>query len=78
MAMAVGEDGRLEQIQALPIDGIWPRSLNLSPDGRFLICCCLKGQIIVYRINEDGTLTDTGHHGFIKGAGGVSFFDPHK
>ena len=78
MAMAVREDGRLEQIQALPIDGIWPRSLNLSPDGRFLICCCLAGQIIVYRINEDGTLTDTGHHGFIKGAGGVSFFDPHK
>ena len=78
MAMAVETDGSLKQIQALPIDGIWPRSLDLSPDGRFLICCCLEGQIIVYRINNNGTLTDTGHHGFTKGAGGVSFFDPHK
>lgn len=78
IAMEVDEEnGSLRQIQALPIDGIWPRSLNLSPDGRFLICCCLEGQIIVYRIEEDGTLTDTGHHGFCKGSGGVSFFDPH-
>ena len=77
MAMAVGEDGSLKQIQALPIDGIWPRSLNLSPDGRFLICCCLGGQIMVYRVGDDGILSDTGHYGFTKGAGGVSFFDPH-
>lgn len=78
IVMAVDEaTGALTQIQAMPIEGIWPRSLNLSPDGKFLICCCLEGQIIVYRIGEDGTLTDTGHHGFTKGAGGVSFFDPN-
>lgn len=70
------QTGALTQIQQLPIEGSWPRSLNFSPDGRFLICCCLGGQIIVYRVGSDGLLTDTGHHGFAKGAGGVSFFDP--
>ena len=50
----------------------------MSPDGKFLICCCLAGQITVYRVNSDGTLTDTGHRGFSRGSGGVSFFDPNK
>lgn len=72
------ETGLLKQIQALPINGTWPRSLNLSPDGHFLINCCLGGHIIVYRRNADGTLTDTGHRGFTKGSGWASFFDPHK
>lgn len=70
--------GRLRQVQAIPIDGIWPRSLTLSPDGQFLINCCLDGTILVYRRNADGTLTDTGHRGHSKGSGYVSFFDPHK
>ena len=79
LTLAVDEKtGLLRQIQALPIDGTWPRSLNLSPDGRFLINCCLGGQILVYRRGSDGTLTDTGHHGFSKGSGYVSFFDPHR
>lgn len=78
LTLAVNEQtGELTQIQATPIEGTWPRSLNLSPDGKFLICCCLEGQIIVYRIGRDGLLTDTGFHGFTKGAGGVSFFDPN-
>lgn len=72
------ETGLLRQIQALPIDGTWPRSLNLSPDGRFLINCCLAGQILVYRREADGTLTDTGHRGFTKGSGWASFFDPQR
>ncbi len=79
IAMAVDQNtGALRQIQALPIDGIWPRSLDLSSDGKFLICCCLAGQISVYRINDDGTLSDTGHRGFCRGSGGVSFYDPHR
>lgn len=72
------ETGLLHQIQTMPIDGSWPRSLNLSPDGKFLINCCLGGEIIVYQVSPDGTLTDSGHHGFCKGSGFVSFFDPHK
>ncbi len=79
LTLAVDEHtGALTQIQATQIDGIWPRALNLSPDGRFLVCCCLKGQITVYKIGPDGMLTATGYHGFTKGAGGVSFFDPNK
>lgn len=79
IAMAIDQEtGALTQIQAVPIEGTWPRSLDMSPDGKFLICCCLAGQITVYRINSDGTLTDTGHRGFSRGSGGVSFFDPNK
>lgn len=77
LTLAVEEEtGQLKQIQATQIEGTWPRSLNLSPDGRFLINCCLGGQITVYRIGNDGFLTDTGHRGFAKGSGFVSFFDP--
>lgn len=79
LVLAVDEtSGLLKQVQALPIEGSWPRSLNLSPDGKFLINCCLGGEIIVYGVGEDGILTDSGYHSFLKGAGYVSFFDPHK
>ena len=79
LVLAVEEEtGLLKQVQAMPIEGTWPRSLNMAPGGRFLINCCLGGQIIVYRVGEDGALTDTGHHGFTKGSGYVSFFDPNK
>ena len=71
------ETGVLRQIQSTRIDGTWPRSLNMSPDGRFLINCCLGGQISVYRVGNDGILTDTGHRGFAKGSGFVSFYDPN-
>lgn len=71
------ETGLLKQIQATQIEGTWPRSLNMTPDGNFLINCCLGGQISVYRVGEDGILTDTGHRGFAKGSGYVSFFDPN-
>lgn len=77
LTLAVDEaTGALKQIQETPIDGTWPRAVNLSPDGKFLICCCLAGQILVYRVGGDGLLTDTGFRGFTKGSGGVSFFDP--
>lgn len=71
------ETGLLKQVQATQIDGTWPRSLNLSPDGKFLINCCLGGQITVYRVGEDGMLTDTGHRGFARGSGYASFYDPN-
>lgn len=79
LTLALNEKtGELTQVQATPIEGSWPRSLNLSPDGKFLVNCCLAGQILVYRVGEDGLLTDTGYRGFTKGSGGVSFFDPNK
>lgn len=79
IAMAVDqESGALRQIQALPIEGTWPRSLDMTPDGKYLICCCLAGQITVYRVENDGTLTDIGSKAFCRGSGGVSFYDPNK
>lgn len=68
-----GETGLLTQIQAVPIRGTWPRSVTMSPDGRFLISTCLGGQITVYEVLPDGTLTDTGCHRQCRGAGYVSF-----
>ncbi len=59
---------------SVPIEGTWPRSLHCSPDGRFLICNCLGGEISVYRIGEDGSLTDTGHRAFVRGAAYGSFY----
>ena len=75
MGMAVDEaTGILTHVTTEPIRGVWPRALQVSPDGKFLINCCLGGEITVYRVEEDGSLTDTGHHAFARGAGYVSFF----
>lgn len=65
---------KLEYIGSEPIRGVWPRSLHVSPGGKFLINNCLGGEITVCRINDDGSLTDTGHHAFVRGAGYCSFF----
>lgn len=64
----------LEYIGCVPIRGVWPRSLHTSPDGKYLINNCLGGEITVYAISDNGSLTDTGHHAFIPGAGYASFF----
>lgn len=68
------EGETLEYIGSEPIQGVWPRSLHVSPDGKFLINNCLGGEITVYHINADGSLTDTGNHTFVRGAGYCSFF----
>lgn len=69
------ETGLLEQYAETPVEGEWPRCVALSPDGKFLIHCCLAGQISVFAIGEDGKLTDTGHRAFAKGSGYVSFME---
>lgn len=75
MILAVdAETGMLTHVASEPIQGVWPRALAMSPDGKFLINCCLGGEITVYRAEPDGKLTDTGHHAFARGAGYVSFF----
>lgn len=65
---------KLEFIGSEPIRGVWPRSLHVSPDGKFLLNNCLGGDITVYAINADGSLSDTSHHAFIRGAGYISFY----
>ena len=74
MGMAVDEQtGELTHVTTEPIRGLWPRALQMSPDGKFLINCCLGGEITVYRVEPDGALTDTGNRAFAKGAGYVTF-----
>lgn len=54
-------DGSVKAIQYQSINGKWPRGCALSPDGRFLLVCCLGSEkVVVYAIGEDGRLTETG------------------
>ena len=68
--------GLLHQIQALPMEGEWPRSVTMSPGGRFLITTSLQGVIAVYAVGPDGTLADTGHRAWAQGGGFISFYRP--
>lgn len=71
--------GGITRIQNAPIEGNWPRGCALSPDGRFLLTACLVGgEIAVYKVNEDGTLTFTGHKANMKGCAYFSFFNPNE
>jgi len=54
--------GALKRVQNMPVDFSWPRGLTISPDGKFLIVTCLRGEkIVVLRVNEDGTVANTGY-----------------
>lgn len=61
------DDGSLKVIQNQPIPGKWPRGCALSPDGRFLLVCCLdSGEVVEFAVGADGRLRETGkvtpHH----------------
>lgn len=59
--LSVNEDGTLKLIQNIDCEGIMPRGICISPDGRFLLSGNLtSGDITVFAIGEDGTLTYTG------------------
>ena len=70
------EDGTLELIQYLPVEGVWARGIGLAPDGKSLIIATYdkEGYVLSYFINEDGTLTPTGHKLSIPGASFVTFY----
>ncbi len=54
-------DGTLKVIQQQSIPGKWPRGCALSPDGRFLLVCCLdSGEVVEFAVGTDGRLQDTG------------------
>ncbi len=54
-------DGSLNAIQHQTIPGKWPRGCALSPDGRFLLVCCLdSGEVVEYAVGEDGRIRETG------------------
>lgn len=55
------DDGSLKAVQHQPIPGKWPRGCAISPDGRFLLVCCLKSEAVVeFAIGSDGRLNETG------------------
>lgn len=56
------ETGAVKPVQHQPVEGKWPRGCALSPDGRFLVVCCLGSEkIIVYAVGENGHLSPTGY-----------------
>lgn len=54
------ETGLLERMQHIAITGQWPRCCQMSPDGNWLLAGCREGdnQLVVYRIGENGKLTE--------------------
>lgn len=55
------QDGSVRPVQHQPIRGRWPRGCALSPDGRFLLVCCLESETVVeFAIDDDGRLSETG------------------
>jgi len=65
----------LSVIQRVPIDGEWPRGLQISPDGRFIVASCLvSGDIYSYAVGNDGRLTPTGFSAKARGGACMSFF----
>ena len=55
----LGEDGKLEKIEAVSLLGTWPRHFNIHPSGKFLLCADqFRNLIEVFSINEaSGKLT---------------------
>ncbi len=55
------ESGAAKPIQYMKIPGKWPRGCAISPDGRYLLVCCLdSAAVIEFKITEDGRLSETG------------------
>jgi 6-phosphogluconolactonase len=69
------ETGRLALLQNAKIEGVRPRGLAITPDGKFVLTSCLvSGDIAVYRVNQDGTLVRTEGKAVQKGASYLSFY----
>ena len=59
--LKVQEDGTLTLVQNIDCEGIMPRGICISPDGRFLLSGNLtSGDVTVFAIDEDGMLSYTG------------------
>jgi 6-phosphogluconolactonase (cycloisomerase 2 family) len=61
VTLRVGEKGLLELAQNVDCEGVMPRGICLSPDGRFLLSGNLtSGDITVFAVAKDGRLSPTG------------------
>ena len=68
-------NGKLFRIQNVPVEGIWPRGLTITPNGRYVLATCLdSGEIIRYQTEEDGTLRTGSVIGKQKGASWITFY----
>lgn len=56
------KDGKLKQVQVLPVGGISPRNLNLSPNNKWLFVGNQESQqVSIFEINRDGSLHKSSH-----------------
>ncbi len=61
IVMKLDEEGNPTCVQEVVSDGVLPRGIQLSPDGRFLLSGnMVSGDVTTFAVNEDGTLTSTG------------------
>ena len=68
------QTGGVKPVQQQKIDGKWPRACALSPDGKFLLVCCIEsGEVIVFSVGEDGRLSETGKRCLHKNAAFAKF-----
>ena len=71
------EDGSLTLIQNQPIGYGWSRGVTLSPDGRFLLAMCCRGnKTVVFSVGADGKLGPTGHEYHHTAAADAVFWEP--
>lgn len=53
----IDETGRLEQLQAAPTLGRWPRDFAIAPGGKWLLAANQKSNgVVVFRIEKDGRI----------------------
>jgi 6-phosphogluconolactonase len=72
---AIKENGEIERIQTVNLDGKGPRGCAVSADGRFILIALLDDQkVVVWAIGEDGKVTPTGKSVTQPNPGNVTFF----
>ena len=62
------DGGALELVQTIGSGGRSPRDFDLSPDGRHLVCANESGKVVLFRVQADGCLVETGTSFDVPGA----------
>lgn len=66
-------NGSVEVVQHMPVPGLWPRGCTLSPDGKYLLVCCVEsGKVVEFAVGADGRLSETGREYINPGAAYVT------
>lgn len=70
------KSGLLHLRHTVPVDGVWPRGVALTKDGKWLLVSCLQsGDVLSYRVEVDGDLTPTGCRSVQKGGSYVTILE---